>query len=470
MNSKRKNSIRGREILIGIGLIFLGAGFLLSWHSDGSQAASVQTVEKVFGLHMAQDLAVDPEGNVYVTGYGYTETNDYDFVTIKYDAEGRLIWTERYNGPANSSDYAQALALDENGNVYVAGHSNGPGTSLDATLIKYDTGGEKLWVARFDGAFHRDDWVYDLAIDGKDHIIVTGYSFGEGTEHDWLILKYGADGGLLWKAIYNSPLNRDDMCQAIALGSGGDIFLTGIDRTGETSYDMTTIAYDAGGALNWTARFAGPGGAFDAGEAVGVDNSGNVYVTGYGYTMDTEDDLIAASYDRDGKERWTIRFDGPSNRIDRGLSLAVIPKNGVCVTGLSYGLESGSDSLTIHFDSDGKEVWTARYSGEGSGADLTHSITLDPESNLVVSGCSRGQETGRDYLIIKYDLQGRQIWAKTYDGPAHREDTSSAMTVDGEGNVYVTGWSQTQDSDFEFASLKFAPSGELLWSARYHGE
>jgi len=419
---------------------------------------------------MARDIAVDPEGSVYVTGYGYGENSDYDFVTIKYDDQGNLIWAKRYNGPANSSDYAQAMALDRDGHVYVAGHSNGSAMSLDATLVKYDKDGKELWVARYDGSFHRDDWAYDLDCDGQGNIVVTGYSFGQGTEHDWLILKYGAGGDLLWKAIYNSPFNRDDMCQALAFDSKGNVILTGIDRTRETSYDMTTLKYDAEGNLKWAARYTGQEGAFDAGEAVGVDSSGIVYVTGYGYTGETDDDLVTASYDENGKERWIVRFDGPSNRIDRGLALAVIPGSGVCVTGTSYGLETDADSLTIRYDSEGNQVWSARHDGEGNGADVTHSIALDPKSNVIVAGYSRGQDTGRDYLIIKYDAQGRQIWVKRYDGLAHQEDAATAMTVDMKGNVYVTGYSQGGETDFGFATLKYNPGGRLDWEARYKEE
>lgn len=470
MRSDQRDIKTERIVAFSLLVGCLVCGFLRSEGSARCGVSSLKTEGGPFRPHMAQDIAVDTEGSVFVTGYGRSKKGDYDFITIKYDARGNLIWSKRYDGPANSSDYAQAVALDQHGHVYVAGHSSGLATSLDAALVKYDQGGQELWVARYDGPFHRDDWAYDLDCDDQGSIIVTGYSFGQGTEHDWLILKYGSDGRLLWKTVYNSPLNRDDMCRALALDNKGNIFLTGIGRTRKTSYDMTTLKYDAEGGLTWMARYAGPEGAFDAGEAVGVDSSGNACVTGYGYTMETEDDLVVVSYDADGRERWAVRYDGPAHRIDRGLGLVVFPGGGVCVTGTSCGLDGGMDSLTIRYDSNGNQVWSATHSGEGNGADVTHAIALDPESNIIVAGHSLGQDSGRDYLVIKYDAQGRQIWAERYDGPVHQEDAATSMTVDQKGNVYVTGCSQGGEANFDFATLKYSPDGRLEWAARYQSD
>mgnify|MGYP001579076366 CR=1 FL=1 len=79
----------------------------------------------------AYAIAVDGSGNVYVTGYSYNSSTHNDYVTVKYDTNGNELWTARYNGPGNSLDVARAMAVDDSGNVYVTGESLGSGTDRD---------------------------------------------------------------------------------------------------------------------------------------------------------------------------------------------------------------------------------------------------------------------------------------------------------------------------------------------------
>nr|MBA3726504.1 hypothetical protein [Armatimonadota bacterium] len=89
----------------------------------------------------AYALAVDAAGNVYVTGFSNGAGGfPNDYATIKYDSNGNQLWVARYNGPGNSSDGASALAVDAAGNVYVTGTSYGAGTGDDYTTIKYVQG------------------------------------------------------------------------------------------------------------------------------------------------------------------------------------------------------------------------------------------------------------------------------------------------------------------------------------------
>src|SRR5262249_10550398 len=100
------------------------------------------------GWERATQLAVDGSGNVYVTG-GSQGLIAVDYATIKYAPDGTVLWVQRSNGPANASDSAQALALDASGNVYVTGISL-HGSNGDYLTIKYDTEGTLLWEARRD--------------------------------------------------------------------------------------------------------------------------------------------------------------------------------------------------------------------------------------------------------------------------------------------------------------------------------
>lgn len=470
--SKGKNNLLKKPLLltfICISLTVSFTGLNQFWLGKDEQPEPFSANSCASSLDLAQAIAVDSSGNVYVTGYSYSCDTDYDYVTLKYDENGNQLWVSRYNGPANGTDYSQAVAVDFEGNVIVSGHSNGKGTSLDATTIKYDGQGRQLWIARYDGPAQRDDYAYALAVDAEGNIYISGYSFGKGTEHDYLILKYDPNGKLLWVARHNPPRNGDDICETIAIDAKENVYVTGIDRTRKTSYDFATLKFSSDGQKVWLARFAGPGGNFDAAKSIAVDLDQHVYVAGFSYAGEKEYDYVTIKYDSNGSQRWIAKYDGPAGRIDKALGLAVSDNGYVYVTGQSCGSGTGSDCNTIKYDKDGHQIWVARYNGPGNGADVAHSIALDSDKNVVVAGYSWGEKTGRDYITIKYSPDGRQLWASKYNGSAGGMDEAKALFLDSEGNIYVTGYSYGEKSDFDYVTLKYDSHGRLLWAARYCG-
>jgi len=422
------------------------------------------------GPDMARDIAVDGEGCAYVAGYSHGGRTGYDFLTLKYAADGRLVWEKRYDGPAGGNDYAQALAVDDEGRAFVVGHSTGLLTSLDAAVIAYDRDGRLLWSARYDGPGHRDDWAYGVCCVPGGGVAVSGYSFGRGTEHDYLVLRFDAAGKLLWSVRHNPARNRDDVCRALAVDDKGNLAVTGVDRTSAGGYDMTTLKVDARGRLEWLARNAGGGQVYDEGKAVGIDSEGNVLVTGFGYSTQTQYDWITVRYDSRGKQTWVRKYDGEAHLIDRANVLCVTLEGGAVVAGTSQTEDSAADCLVFRYDRKGNLVWSVRYNGPGNGADVPVEAVLVPGGDVIVGGTSRGRNTGRDYFLARIDNWGRVKWVRRYDGPVSGEDAAAALALGPDGEVYITGYSHGGESGFEFATLKFDPDGRLLWVARYPGE
>src|SRR5829696_1019096 len=114
-------------------LMTLAALALVCLRPAHGQAAEAVWVQHYDGpgndLDVATAVALDTNGNVFVTGYSTGSGGDYDYTTIKYSGAGVPLWTNRYNGPGNGGDQAHAVAVDSNGNVFVTGNASSVSSS-----------------------------------------------------------------------------------------------------------------------------------------------------------------------------------------------------------------------------------------------------------------------------------------------------------------------------------------------------
>jgi len=75
----------------------------------------------------------------------------------------------------------------------------------------------------------------------------------------------------------------------------------------------------------------------------------------------------------------------------------------------------------------------------------------------LVAGSSEDIGSGNDYITIKYRSNGEEMWHARYDGPDSLEDSAQAVGIDGEGNVYVTGFSHSSEASSDFVTVRYAP-------------
>jgi hypothetical protein len=241
-------------------------------------------------FHYPRAMAVDRQGNVYVTGVSYRTllAKSGNYATIKYSSEGEELWARLYDGPGRGYDSPAALALDKQGNVYVTGVSRGAGTRDDYATIKYSSNGRLLWVRRYDGPGSNADYARAMAIDDQGNIYVTGMSFKRYTRNgcDYATIKYSPDGETLWVRRFNGVGNYYDCANAITVDRWGNFYVTGISWGGwfppsNAIYDYATIKYNPDGEEIWVLYYNGIENLEDSATAIAVDKLGNVYVTGY---------------------------------------------------------------------------------------------------------------------------------------------------------------------------------------------
>jgi len=150
------------------------------------------------GFDISRAVVADSQGNVIVTGSCGPNLNTTGFVTVKYSPDGVELWVRHYDGPGAGNDDPCGLAVDVEGNIYVTGVSYNADFSKDYATLKYSPAGLLLWEARYPtgyDALHdvpRQDIVQFrlLALAPWDNILMCGpYRHSDGNV-DYLIIKY----------------------------------------------------------------------------------------------------------------------------------------------------------------------------------------------------------------------------------------------------------------------------------------
>src|SRR6266700_2717131 len=326
---------------------------------------------------------------------------------------GARLWVRRYNGPGNSRDDANAVAVSRAGDrVYVTGSSyGGSATGYDYATAAYDAAtGARLWVARYNRTMWDDARAVAVSPDGST-LYVTGVSdLAHSDTGDYATVAYNAvTSAQRWASLYVGPADDRDQANAVAVSpDGSKVYVTGLSvapTSGALEADYATISYNAAtGAQMWLRRHHGAGAGYDIAAAIAVSPAGEVLVTGSSWGATSNQDYATIAYSPAGTQLWVKRYNGPGNRADNA-SAVTAPGNGrVYVTGQSWGGSATRDDFaTIAYSVlTGDEVWVRRYNGPSSSGDYAYAIAARA-GRLFIAGPSHGISSGRDYAIVAYN-------------------------------------------------------------------
>lgn len=355
--------------------------FVAKYDNDGSLLWVQQAGGP--GADAARSVAIAPDGAVVVTGtYSGTATfspdvslssaGGPDIFLAKYDAQGRLLWARSAGGPGGR-DFAFKVAVDTQGNIYVAGLFDAtatfaPGVSFtsagdsDLFLAKYDSSGTLLWVKAAGGPGHEEAVGVSIGPDGNVYvagIFAETVTFGPGVtltsagQWDLFFAKYDPAGNLLLLKGAGGP-DFDEGYTALA-DRAGNIIVTGnfagtakfapdVELTSAGSADTYLAKFDATGTLLWVRQVGGP--AFDQIREIALDAAGNIYAGGRfqstttlapGVTLTSagSNDVFVAKFNPSGTLLWAVQAGGTGD--DRGLDIAVDSRSNAYVTGLFSG-------------------------------------------------------------------------------------------------------------------------------------
>jgi len=404
--------------------------------------------------------------------------------TFAYGQVPYWIWANGETGIATTN----TVKTDPYGNVYVAGSFTGDSITLgsytlynanpillktDLFLAKYNADGEVLWAISAGGTLVED--ATSLAVDSWGNVYMTGYfssdtiifgnHFLKNTYVDWndvFLVKYSPEGEALW--LVGAGGNMHDDGNAVSVDASGGVYITG--------------------SFQWSINF-------------GPVVLQNIDHTGYGSR-----DVFLAKYDSDGNFKWATSAQGMD--YDEPRSLSADDDGNVYVTGYFNSRSIAFDNIVVpNYDSASpaqylpRDIFIAKYNTNGdaiwakvaggSDNDDSRSLVVNNDADIYLTGDFESRFVTFDSIILansdttsrteiflaKYNTNGDLLWAQCAAGPG--EDYGCAIAVDSGGFVYQAGHYSGASLDFGNLSIqnsgyqpvfvtKYSPDGEALWA------
>ncbi|NUM51770.1 MAG: hypothetical protein HUU48_11710, partial [Flavobacteriales bacterium] len=197
--------------------------------------------------------------------------------------------------------------------------------------------------------------------------------------------------------------------------------------------------------------------AFFQKSVVRSDASGNAHIAGATLNQNGNYDLYLAKYNASGILLWDVVYAGAGGWHDAAADLRVDASGNVYVTGSVFTSSNDSnDVITLKYNSSGVLQWDEIYNGSSSLNDGGTSLQLDASGNVYVSAFTQDANNGSDFLLLKYNNSGTQLWAKVFDlNNAHDVPVSLRITST---RVTIAGATQVGAVDWDYLSVAYNPS------------
>lgn len=296
-----------------------------------------------------RDMVLDDSANIYITGRGNScAICPSDYITIKYDRNGNLLWKKNYHGEGYFSNYAWTLTVDKSNRVIVSGMSADiNNTYYNATVI-YNSNGDLIRVIKYDSAYVRQ-----ITTDESDNIYIGGNVWRQefSNQYDFFLNKYDSSGNWLWNQTYNTPFTqqRNDYFSWMSLDAQNEnIYYTGSTIFyNQNGYNFTLFKYSSNGDSVWKRGYSPVTNSSNPPVYLTRDKYNNFYITGSSNYNTPYYRFLTVKYDSAGNFIWAENYLNILFFNHYAKRVLVDSANSVYVGGTSYGPESGSNDIVL---------------------------------------------------------------------------------------------------------------------------
>jgi hypothetical protein len=431
---------------------------LLAWNRGYSSSISSPN-------DLCSSVCVDPQdGSVYVVGSSYSQSKGFDYLVIKYSANGDSLWSRRFDGNAHADDYAIAATLGPSRSLYVTGFSMDTDSIFDYVTVKYSPTGLVGWMRKYDGTGQSDDTPIGVVTDPSENVYIIGNSVGADSTYDIATIKYTPSGGQQWVVRYTTNSAEDDIAVGVVVDYARNICIAGngIDINGYSHF--VTLKYNTSGTQLWASMFDAGGAQTCEIAGIAVDGAGNVGVTGKIYSDLSDYDYYTIEYGPAGTQLWSARYDDNESLSDEPTAIGFDSHGSVYVTGSIIGADGTYDYASIKYDNTGSVKWTEIYSVANTD-DIPFLLAIDPLDNLYISGTSSNGGNSYDFATVKYNSSGKEQWVTYFNNTANVYDYPTDIQLDQSANLYLCGVSTSHGVN-AFNTLKYSQYPNLVFNNR----
>jgi hypothetical protein len=377
-----------------------------------------------------------------------------DFIVIKMDIGGHVVWQKLYGG--SNTDVCRSIRQTSDGGFILTGFttSSNSGTltginligGFDTWVIKLNANGNVAWQKLFGGVDIEETAVISQTADGGYIVGASSTSSNTGTltgltnngGYDYLLIKLDALGNVSWQKLLGGSAN-DKLTDVRQTTDGGYIVsgysvssntgtLAGINNNGNEDYWI--IKLDASGNLSWQKLLGGTG--FEVTSSIVQTTDGGYIVAGHSNSSNTgtltglnsngSNDFWIVKMDGTGAVQWQKLLGGSSDEF--ATSISQTTDGGYIAGGSSFSSNTGT--LTGFVNAGTQDIWVIKIDISGTlqwqrliGGTLGEgliAVRQTSEGGYILGGSVNSSNTGAfsglfnngnsDILVLKLDKNG----------------------------------------------------------------
>ena len=419
---------------------FIDSTFVINWSQSGDLDFQSYKLFESMTPEMVDAEKIFDTNDITMTTFNYQiEMNQYryyqlyveDHWGLETESETKMgcSWFLFNNTFGDASyDYGRSLIELNDGGYIIAGNTSLLGDNYsNALLIKIDHTGKEMWKRDYTfSSVDRLNMVKELQ-DGS--LVAAGFKISSTNySKDILVIKTDAQGNLEWQRSYGDA--QDETANSIDILIGGGFIISGEVINENTGFSLCyLIKIDNEGGLDWSNTFGGN--QNDNGLSVISTNDAGFAITGMTRSLgDSNGDVWLIKVNSNGEMEWERTYGGDDTEYGRTIQQTV--DGGYIIIGQTESFGLGyNDAYLIKTDSQGNEIWSQTFGGQGTDQGRQVVNTLD--EGYLISGYtdSFGTLGGFNFWLVKANSLGELEWQRFYGEQGDDRGLSGIQTSDG---------------------------------------